>query len=354
MQRMQSTFRFVISAVIFLALGACASLPDDKNLKSHAQSVASASKLSSASLLQRAKLKLQKGKSEALSLYAPSYFENARSSYQEAREAYKEKDSDDTIKELTQLSIEYINSGLRNKKVVKDTLKNSLKHRQLLLTLKANKHFPQAFNTVEEHFLELVKSIEQRKLDAALTAQRDVLKEMDSLEVKTIGFTHLSKAEEMLNKAQQLDAKELLPKTHQQTINKLAAARLFIGKNPRKKSKIKKITRSSVFASQRLYYLARHAKRLEDMETSNIEKSVLLHEEQLQRVNSAARLADVGNQSFTDQSIILSEQLTKLMAKNKHSGKSSNKVTAKELDKWKRKVVLLQREVKRLRKKLKQ
>lgn len=350
---MQSTFRFAISAAIFLMLSACASLPDDKNLQNHAQSVAGASTLSSASFLQRAKLKLQKGKSEALSLYAPSYFENAQNAYQEAREAYQDKDSEDDIKEQTQLSIEYIDSGLRNKKVVKDTLKKSLKHRQLLITLKANKHFPQEFSVIEEHFLDLVKSIEQRKLDAALTAQRDVLKEMSALEVKTIGFTHLSKAEEMLAKAQQQDAQQLLPITYQKTINKLEVTRLFIGKNPRKKSQIRKLTKSALFTSQRLFYLARQAKRLEDMETNKIEKYVLSRAEQLQRINTAAKQADVGNLSFNDQSLILAEQIKKQNTKNKRSQKEVKTITPKELDKWKRKVVLLQREVKRLRKKLK-
>ncbi|MEY8205569.1 MAG: hypothetical protein RPR40_10920 [Bermanella sp.] len=351
---MQSTFRLVISALAIVALAACASLPDDASLKRQAQSVSSASKLSSTSFLQRAKLRIQKGKSEALSLYAPSYLENAQNSYRQARAAYADKDSAASIKELTQLSIEYINSGLRTKKLVNNTLKKSLKHRRLLLTLKAHKHFPQAFNDVEAHLLELVRSVEQREPDAALSAQPKLLKEMRALEVKTIGFTHLSKAQEMLSKAQQLDAQELLPKTHRQTLKQLAAARVFIGHNPRQQKQITQITQDSVFASQRLYQLARHAKRLAEMKTDKIEKSVLLHEQQLQRVSRAAQLEDVGNLSFTDQSIVLSEQLSPLGANSKRAASASKPITAKELAKWKRKVVLLKREVKRLHKKLKQ
>jgi hypothetical protein len=124
---LQSTLRFLIPTVIFLVLGACASLPDDKNLRNHAASVSASSTLSSTSFLQRAKLKLKKGKSEALNLYAPSYFESAQNAYKEAQQAYKDKEDSSNIKLHTQLTIEYIESGIRNKKVVKDALKKSLK-----------------------------------------------------------------------------------------------------------------------------------------------------------------------------------------------------------------------------------
>ncbi len=348
---MQSSLRFFLISVIFLVLSACASLPDDNNLHNHAESVSSSSRLSSASFLQRAKLKLQKGKSESLHLYAPSYLENAQNAYKEAHQAYKDKEDDNTIKLQTQLSIEYIESGMRNKKVVKGTLKKSLKNRQLLLTLKANKHFAQDFNDVEEGFLNLVRSIEQRKLDAAQTQEREVLVKMRALEIKTIGFTYLSTAQKMLEKAQLQDAEALLPKTYLYTLDVLQKARSFIGKHPRKKSKIKQLTHSSAFASQRLYYLARHAKRLQNMEESSIEKAVLLHEKQLQRISDAAKLPTVGNQSFNDQSIVLAEKITALKINKKKKGKD-DKVTAAQLDRWKRNVVLLQREVKRLKAKL--
>ncbi len=348
---MQSTFRFLISATCLYLLAACASLPDDKNLQSHAESVANSSSLSSSSFLQRAKLKIQKGKSEYLNLYAPTYFEHAQVAYKEAYEAYKNKDDEEEVKTQTQLSIEYIDSGLRNKKVVKNTLKKSLKNRQVLRALKSHKHLNEDYQIVEDKLLELVRLIEQRKLDAALTQERELLKEMRTLEVKTIGFTHLSKAQAMLAKAQAQDVQKLLPKTYENTLKNLDKSRLFIRKNPRKPAAIKRHTQSSLFATQKLYYLTREAKRLQNMDESKIEGAVLYHQAQLQRINVAAKQADLSNTSFNDQSLILADKIKHKIGKSK--SKPSKKITKAELDKWKRKVVLLQREVKRLHKKLK-
>ncbi len=348
---MPSTFRFLISAALLSLLAACASLPDDKNLQSHAQTVANSSSLSSSSFLQRAKLKIQKGKSEYLSLYAPSYYEHAQTAYKEAYQAYKNKDDEEEIKIQTQLSIEYIDSGLRNKKVVKNTLKKSLKNRQVLRALKSHKHLTEDYKAIEGMLLELVRLIEQRKLDAALTQERELLKEMRTLEVKTIGFTHLSEDQAMLAKAQKQDAEKLLPKTYIKTLANLDKSRSYIRQNPRKSSAIKKHTQNSLFVTQQLYYLAREAKRLQDLDESKLEGAVLYHQAQLQRINVAAKQADLSNTSFNDQSLILAEKINNKVSKDK--SKTSKKITKAELDKWKRKVVLLQREVKRLHKKLK-
>ncbi len=351
MAYMQGSIRFFIFTFICLVLGACASLPDDNNLHNHAVLVTESSTLSSTSFLQLSKLQLRKGKSESLHLYAPTYFKQANKSYKDAQRAYKNKGDEDHIKLLTQLSIEYIESGMRNKKVVKDALKKSLKNYQLLLTLEAHKHFPQEFKTIEGEFITLVKSIEQRKQDAAQIQEREVLAIMRVLEVKTIGFTYLSTAQAMLKKAQLQDAKALLPKTYLYTLDVLQKTRTFIGKNPRNKSKIKQLTDSSTFASQRLYYLARHAKRLLNMKKINIEKAILLHEKQLQRISDAAKLPSVGNQSFNDQSIVLAEKISALKLRKKGK-KESKKVSAKKAEEWKRSMVLLQREVKRLQSRL--
>ena len=90
----RSIFSILISASLLVG---CASLPDDKNLNSHAESFVASSKINASSLMQRAKLKIKKGKSESLEFYAPSYFKNAQDAYQEALVSYQNKDDEKDI-----------------------------------------------------------------------------------------------------------------------------------------------------------------------------------------------------------------------------------------------------------------
>jgi hypothetical protein len=69
-----------------------------------------------------------------------------------------------------------------------------------------------------------------------------------------------------------------------------------------------------------LYYLARHAKRLQETGVSHIEKAVLLHELQLQRISDAASLPAMANQSFNEQSIVLAKQIKVLRLSKEGKG----------------------------------
>ncbi len=56
---------------------------------------------------------------------------------------------------------------------------------------------------------------------------------MRKIEVKTIDFTYLSEADAVLKKANKEGALELLPLTHQKTMDTLNDTRQFIRQNPR-------------------------------------------------------------------------------------------------------------------------
>ncbi len=345
----RSIFSILISASVLVG---CASLPDDKNLNNHAESFVASSKINASSLMQRAKLKIKKGKSESLDFYAPSYFKNAQDTYQEARVSYQSKDDEKDTKIKTQLSIEYVDSGMRNKKVVLDTLKKSLKNRKILLELKSNKHFPEKFKEIQQQHLVLIQLIEQRKLDEALKGEKELLTNMRKIEVRTIDFTYLSEADAVLKKANKEGALELLPLTHQKTMDTLNDTRQFIRQNPRKPNRIAKLANLGLFSAQRLYQLSREAKRLQLLEKPQIERVVLSQEEQFLRVGKELKHPDIRNLSFNDQSLLLAEESKNIMKKLKKPKARQGKISQADLDKWKRKVVLLQAEVRRLQKAL--
>lgn len=335
-----------------IALSACASLPDEKSAQSRAEQV-SQSKHSANDILQRAKLSLKKSDSESLSFYAPSYQKKASDAFNKAQSLYANNAEPSEIKLHAQLASEFINAGIRNKKVVKDTLKKSLNNRSILKELSAQKYFPEEFSALESEQINLIQSIEQRDLKGAKQAEKNLINKMHSLEVKAINYAYLANTHTMLKQAQDIHAEKLMPRTYQQTLDSLADAQQFIRQNPRQELRIEELAQASLFQAERLYSLTRHAKQIQVAQDNQLEQFVLKQEEQLQRINQGFKQKDIRNLSFNDQSILLKQYAESNLEDINTYQSKSGKVSKAQLDKWKRKTVLLQGEVRRLQKALK-
>jgi hypothetical protein len=338
--------------ILSVVLSACASLPDEKSVQSRA---ASASQVQSTfnSALQKAKLKIKKANSESLSFYAPSYYQKAQQSFTSAKSLYSEETTSKDAKLEAQLTIEYINSGIRNKKMVKDTLQKSLKSRKVLTQLGADKAFPKIFKQLEQDQISVIKSIEMQDIEGAKGAEKKLLKDMRRLEVQAIDHTYLAKTHSMLKQANALDAKGLMPSTYQKTLQNLADTQQFIRQNPRQELRIEELAQKSLFQAERLYSLSRYANQMKTAQDKQLESFILKQEEQLDRINKGFKEPKIDNLSFNDQSILLTKHAVQAMTDIRSYQSKGGKVSKAQLDKWKRKTVLLQTEVRRLQKALK-
>lgn len=343
-------FKKIIAILMVSVLTAgCASLPDDQSVLSRAQQ-SSVSKTSSSTILQRAKLKLSKAASEELALYGPSYLEKANESYKKAQELYKNKQDEQSIKLHAGMSIEYVNAGLRNKRVVQDALTKSLDNRRILLDLSAPKIDQKGFQNIHLALIELVRLIEQRQLDKAIHQEPEVLEKMRTLEVRVIGQKYLRDCIQHLNAAEQNHAQTLLPDTQKQAINELTDTRQFIRQNPRQALKIQQLADTCTFNAQRLKSLTDEANRLKNMMDTQIERYILIQEERLQRIGKQLGHKDIRNLSFDDQSRTLGRQAEESADLLAAAESDNAKLSPAQFEKWKRKTVLLQAEVRRLQK----
>lgn len=344
----QSLRLITISSLVLIT--ACASLPDQKSLTKRAEDVALKSSNSSATSVQNANLSLKKAHSESLRFYAPSYLQAAQDAFNAAQKQYHEDAKHPDVAIQSQLCIELVNSGLRNKKVVLDTLPKSLKQRQVLIELSSPKIFPEKFAQVEAQQLELIKAIEQRKLDDAKAKEASVIKAMIQLEIQTLDSSYLAKAQQSLNEAIAINAKTLMGKTYQQTLNTLQDSKQFIRQNPKDHLRIEDLAQQAELATQRLLSLTIQANRLQAAKENSLESIILNQEEQFQRIATALSITEIDHKPFNDQSLIMAETAEKLTSKQDKLSDKNNPVSQKELDRWKRKVVLLQAEVRRLQK----
>jgi hypothetical protein len=340
---------FILAPALLIG---CASLPDDKSVQNRAER-ASQSKTSSQTIMQRAKLKQSKAASESLALYGPTFLEKATKAYKKANILYKEKADTESIKLEASISIEYINAGLRNKKVVKDTLKTSLANHDILLQLNAPKIDPTGYDKILNKLLHTVRLIEQRKLDEAKEEEKNVNQYMHQFEIRIIGKRYLKECLSTLANADKHDAKTLLPETYNETLNSLNDTRQFIRQNPRQALKIEQLANQCVFQAQRLLALTKEANRFKNTTPQQMERYLLLQEERLVRIAKELGHDDIRNLSFDDQSRMLSNQAEASAHLLAVAESDNAKLSPAQFEKWKRKTVLLQSEVRRLKKMIK-
>lgn len=333
-------------AFIFV-LSACSSLPDQKSIDTKAAQLSQKSTSPTQTLLQHAKLKIQKANTELLAFYAPTYMEKAQESYNKAKELYTDNTEPEDIQLQAQLAMQYVESGIRNKKMVKEYLTDSLNHRAVLEKLKTDTLFPTEFAVVTEQQLELIRQVEQRKEIEARNQQKAIIKAMKALEVKTIEQTYLSKTYTMLKQAESLKAAQRLPSIYQETLAQIKQIEAYISENPRNKTQINQYSQDSLFSAERLFSLSRLANQLENTQEDELENWVISLENQMQSIAQAMQHDDIRNLSLADQSLILSQYGKKILKQNKHTTPALKQ--QKELEKWKRKVVLLEAEIRRLK-----
>ena len=333
---------------LFASLMACSSLPDQKNIDLRAEQTAQKSPKSSQFFLQQAKSKLQKSHIESLAFYAPTYLEQAQNAYDEASALYLEKTNSDKVKRQAQLSIELIEAGLRNKKMVKEYLPASLANRQVLSKLNAAKYFPQAAKDIDNSHIELIKLIEQREEIKAQKNEQTLLRAMRNLEVATLGQIYLSKSYTMLAQANDLGVQKNLPNLYQQTLSELKKTENFIQQNPRDKKNISGLAQDNLFNTERLFSLARLAQKIAHAKEGDIETLIIKQEGLLQTIATAIGYKDISNVSMQDQALLLSQYAKKLKSAKHVQTQTGN--DTQELERWKRKVVLLQAEIRRLEK----
>lgn len=339
----------LITALVVTVIAGCASLPDDASLERRVDQM-DQTKVASQTYLQRAKVSMTKARTENLALYGPTYLQKATHHYEEAQQQYKAQQDESAIKREAQLAIEYIQAGLRNKRVVKDALKKSLEHHQILMQLNAAQVNAEQYSLVLNDLLNLVRLIEQRNLDSAIAQEDAVIQSMREFEVTIIDQKYLKQCVTLLKQSESKQGKKWLPDTYASVFNQIQDTQQFIRQNPRQASKIESLANQCTFQAQRLLHLTEEAIQIHTLNDNQVERYVLTQEERMNRIAKKLNEKDLRNRSLDDQSRLLSDQAEASLDLLVAAENDNEKLSPAQFEKWKRKTVLLQAEVRRLKK----
>jgi len=328
-------FRILSTALIYLLLSACASkqIAVSESIQQRSAQEATKSTLTPEQAIETAEQKLLDAKAAELEFYAPLHLLQAQESITQAREYLVEPPKD--IKNAALMAAiaaqNFIEDSYKNKTTVKANLKESLAHKEVLITLNTPTLLAEDYQDIMEDLLDLVKLIEKGDSAQAGRDQTSLLSDMSELEINTLKNIHLTEAEAFFEKADDIDADTYAEISFEKAAKVLEASNNFIRKNYRDRKGVKKAGEEALWATKHAYFVALESEKVIKLEAVESEKHILHIVSLLNSINQKAYGKDLEPQKLYNAT----EELIKMVSDLKKQLEASQLETKHTLNKLK-------------------
>lgn len=308
-----------ISALLATSLitGCASKVANIDYLELDAQKDAAMADESAAKSIQRAQMNIELGKTEELAYYAPRHLQIAQEKLLEARDMHTSGDPDGVVKPVAIMSKKTLEAGLATKKKVISTLRPSLKHKQKLLEIKADKYYPEHYLANAAGIVRLIDLIEDGKINEAQLEQKNLLRLMHANEVETIEFIQLQPIKDQLSNIENKGGSSIAPSSWKVAQRSLLKAQAVIEKTPRAKKQIMQATHDAQRAADHANIITDFSNELNDANSDNAEAIALKVERWLYRVSVALKHDDIRHRPFDEQAATLATEVEMIMRKSR-------------------------------------
>jgi len=272
---------------------------------------------SAAKTIQRAQIRIAFGKTEELAYFAPRHLQLAEEQLLKARDMHTSGDPDGEVKPVAMTAQKTLEAGINTKKIVIRTLRKSLKHKEKLEEIKADKYFPEQYAANSARIIELIDLIEDGKIGEAEVGQKELLPLMHKNEVDTIEFIQLQPIKDKLAAIDADGGSSVAPASWATAQKALKKAIIFISRTPRDKAKIRQLTHDASRAADHARVITDFSNEILDASSDDVENIALRVERWLYRVNVALKQEDIRHRPFSEQAAQLATEVESLMRKTR-------------------------------------
>ena len=314
------TFRLLpLTAILSVSLmtGCATNVANLDYIELEAQKDAAMADESAAKSIQRAQMNIELGKTEELAYFAPRHLKIAQEKLIEARNKHTSGNPDGEVKPIAMAAKKTIEAGLATKKSVITTLRPALKHKEKLLEIKADKYYPEDYNTIAATIVSLIDLIEDGKVAEAQKGQKALLPLMHKNEVDTIEFIQLQTIKDQLSNIKGKGGDSIAPSSWTVAQRSLLKAQALIGKTPRAKKQIMQVTHNAQRAADHANIITDFSNEISDANSDNAETIALRVERWLYRVSVALKHDDIRHRPFDEQAATLATEVEKVMRQSR-------------------------------------
>lgn len=299
-------------AVLFVALvvSGCAN-SKIANSDALAQAAANAAQNAERSLdevIHDSTLALAEALNEGLEFYAPLHLDQAKSALDKAKKLNKEKAKPEDLSQamVEALKVEkLLQAGRQNRDKVEKLLAKALDHKAVLEELGTDKVLPKEYSKGMSMLTGVIRDVEGGLLDKVEAGQSKVLAYFNEIEADTLRVQWLSKAENMLGQAKDIDADDYAPASFKEAERAYERADDFIGKSFRDRDGVKQVSAHAYNKAAKAYHLAQEVKKVISKNEKEIEQYMLSVQQLFDAINQHASVDALDSHSFAEQSRLL-------------------------------------------------
>lgn len=268
---------------------------------------------------------------EHLQLYSPSLYSQMLEDWSDAVDIYEEisnnpeKASEDysffsseSYAERFSQNVETVkvtyNKLTKLKEKADQVLAPSIEQMAYLIKINSEKHHPQRFQTINNHYKALFSYVEDDEIGTAQDKQSEFLPKAKQLEITTIQTIYLDPIERDTKKLEQAGISLQAPDSYRRALAKLDLAKETIKANPRELNLIEKAVASVRFEINHTLHIAAEVKKLKSTPEEKYEAYLLEIESNLLKIAIALSEKDYRDNTLANQSKILASEIKKLRA----------------------------------------
>lgn len=286
------------------------------------------------SALEKAEDAYTAAKSEQFSILTPLHWQQMTLAIKKARTADLEGDSVSSL-EASAWVMTYYDSALNVKKEVEAQLGEVLAQQQVLLSLKSDKILRRDYRKRVNELRQLTRTIESGQTDKVAEDGKELLEEMQQLELDTMLEIHWRPARKVLDKAEDEGTDDFAPETFAIAERLTRKAHDTIQEHYQKRDICSSIGLEALRAAQHALYIGREAEKIINMDIDDAEEAALRFEEYLHQIATALSADDLRNMAFLDQTLAL-------VQKTREQKAAAEKPLLKEIEQLKRQLKALQ------------
>lgn len=294
--------RLLPALVAALLLAACAGKqPEIIDTSSHAERPAGI-----AGVVADLGEQLTEARKQDMELYAPGNMRRAAEALAEAQKLLQRGKPESDIAGQVNAANGFLAAARSNRTLAETTLREAIAQRGVLEELGAGARLPRDYAKATEAFRNLMATLEGGNTGKALKEQQKVLALFAELEVNTLKATYLVPAENLLRKAEDIDADDYAPVTFKAAQNTLETASHIIETSPKDRVNVKLTGEAALVAASRAYHVAEESRQIVKLDERRAEQRVLYYHSLLARINAGNAVADLGAMNIEAQATALS------------------------------------------------
>tara|TARA_R110001592_G_C13161810_1_gene748994 strand:- start:211 stop:1365 length:1155 start_codon:yes stop_codon:yes gene_type:complete len=267
----------IILLSIFLTSCASESLVQTEQEISSVRQEAINSDKSPENLLVEYESKLLALGEEPLSFYAPLNFQQASERVAKAKKQFNKSTSDSIKNSKFELisALRNLDKAASNKHAVKLHLKTADTHFAELITLQTPTLLPVDFAKIQHKFSNLIKLIENGKIQEAIKQEPDFIKDMIQIEIEALKASHLGQSVTYIKQAKENDADDYAPASLKEAENLLHLTQDFIQKSYRDRHAISEKSEATLKSAKKLYFISKESLAIHKNTNEEIENKII-------------------------------------------------------------------------------